>query len=249
MLIVARSVPIIIAAMVASVGPAMTTPTTFAQFIPQDGATQQGPVSASGNTPMVPATESVEVTFSDTLGLPLFGPELATSTLTVYSSERGNCGVPSGPGYSFVQPGRTGTSNYVVSNFASDANLVSDTFTVTTSPPITGARTRSQKRPVGRFDARATAYDPEQFMFLPRYTYSVSRHVDASFIFSSLIPDFSHDTATAHDADPYPDPLEVSGSGTFSSNTILAQPSSDLTILELQGGGLLAIGIMRRRKA
>jgi hypothetical protein len=248
MLMITRMVLMSITAVVTSIGPAITKPATFAQFALEDGAAQQRLVFNAGNESLVSATVGVGTSFSETPELPFFCSEVATFTLTIYSNELCNCSAPCGPGNLFVEPNFTGKAEYIARQDA-DANLLYDTFAVTDSLPPACAQFCSRVGRTGCSDASTTADYPDRLILMLRCIPSeIKSDVNAAAVILSWpIQDFNHATAAADDADPSSDPFEAAGSGILSS--ILPQPEPGLMILELQGGGLIAIGIMRRRKA
>jgi hypothetical protein len=222
---------------------------TFAQYDQVNGATQQWAISTSGGTTTITASGSVEFSFSGA-GLPFQGPELAAFTLTASSTQIGSCGASCGAGDSFDQFGYTGTFSFTDEGLDPGANLLSGTFEVTGSPSTTGAQLNSNiGSSGGGFDASATAGNLNQLVLTSTFlNFTNQTEEDASFSLSSLNPVFGVGTVTAGQAYPLAGPFDASGAGTFASNPgpteVTPEPSTSVLI----GGGLLSLGLLRRRR-
>jgi hypothetical protein len=222
---------------------------TFAQYDQVNGATQQWSVSTSGDKTTITASGSVQFSFSGP-GLPFQGPELAALTLTASSTQTGSCGVSCGMGDSFDQFGYTGTFSFTDEGFDPGANLLSGTFEVTGSPSTTGAQFNSNMgSDGGGFDASATAGNLNQIVLTSAFlNFTNQTEEDASFSLSSLDPMFALGAVTGNQAYPAAGPFDASGAGTFASNPgptdTMPEPSTSVLI----GGGLLSLGLLRRRK-
>jgi hypothetical protein len=234
--------------LLASATPALADPTTFAQFIQQNGSLQDWAISTSGGTTTVSASANVYFSFSGVTGLPFAGTESAVFTLSATSTQLGHCGVSCGAGDSYVQPGYAGTFSFIDSGAASGANLLSGTFAVTGSPSTTGAQFSSHVGSSGgSFDASATIGNLSQLVFTSQYlSFAASTDEDASWSLSSLIPNFATGTVAGGQAYPASETFNASGSGTFSSNpapqVLIPEPPAVAVFL----GGLAMFGLVLR---
>ena len=229
-----------------SIAPAIAASLTFAQYVQADGAQQQWSITTTAGITTVQASGAVAFTFSGVPGLPFAGARNATFTLNATSSQPGNCGVACGAGDSFVQPGYAGTFSFIDTLLGT--NLLSGTFAVTGSPATTGAQfSSSVGSSGGSFNASATAGNLNQLIMTSAYLNLAGQtQENASWGLSSLTPNFSTGAVTAGRAFPAAGPFSAAGSGTFSSNPgpiVTPEPDS----MALIGGGLLAIGLLRRK--
>lgn len=236
------------ALIVATAGPAMAVPVTFAQYVQNGGAAQQWTIATSGTTTTVSASGPVSFTFSGVSGLPFSGAEAATFTLNATSTQIGNCGVNCGNGDSYVQPGYHGTFSFIDAGAHPGANLLSGTFAVTGSPSTTGAQFSSSiGSSGGSFNASATAGNLSQLVFTSSYlTFIGETDENASWSLSSLSPNFATGTVTGSQAYPATSGFTAAGSGTFSSSTppaIVPEPSA----FALLGSGVLGLGLLLTR--
>jgi len=227
---------------------ANAAPVTFAQFVQQNGASQEWTIATSGTTTTVTASGAVDFSFSGVSGLPFAGPEPATFTLHATSTSLGNCGVSCGAGDSFVQAGYSGTFSFIDAGAAPGANLLSGTFAVTGSPSTTGAQVSSHiGSSGGSFDASATLGNLSQLVFTSQYlAFLGETDENASWSLSSLIPNFAVSPVVGNQALPAAGAFNASGSGTFSSNPgpVTAPEPSTFTLL---GVGLLALAFLAGR--
>ena len=230
--------------------PAVAAPTTFAQFIQQDGAMQEWTISTSGNQTTVTASGPVDFSFSGISGLPFSGPELAQFSLTATSNSIGACGVSCGAGDSLTQAGYAGTFSFIDEGVDPGANLLSGIFSVTASPSTTGAQFSSHVGSSGAsFNASATAGTLNQLVMASAFAQFIgTTSENASFSLSSLIPDFATAVVTNNQAYPAPGPFTASGTGTFSSSPAPV-PAPEPSALALFGSGLFGMGLLARRKA
>ena len=233
-----------------SVGPAMATAVTFAQFIQQNGNTQAWTISTSGTTTTVSASAPVMFSFSGVSGLPFAGPENATFTLSATSTQIGSCGVACGAGDSFSQFGYAGTFSFIDAGAAPGANLLSGTFAVTGSPSTTGAQFSSNiGSGNGSFTASATAGNLNQLVLTSAYLAFLNETDEvASFSLSSLIPNFSTGAVTNGQAYPALGLFNAAGSGTFSSNPGPVPAVPEPPTFGLLAAGLLGFGVVRGGK-
>jgi hypothetical protein len=233
--------------------PVMASPVTFAQYVQVDGSTQQWAITGSGSpgTTTVDVSGQVYFTFSASAvpGAPS-GPQTATFTLIASSNSIGNCGVSCGPGDSLVQPGYTGTFSFIdeSAGYVGD-NLLSGTFAVTGIPGSTGAQFSSSVGGSGAsFNASATAGNLLQLIFTSSFVnFTGALDEDSSFSLSSLIPNFAVGTVNIGPpcCQAYPDgAFNAAGAGTFSDEVITPEPAT----LILIGGGLLGLGMLRRKR-
>lgn len=244
---------------------------TFAQYTQVNGALQEWTTSTttSGSiTTTVSSSGSVEFTLSEVPGEPLAQPQTAAFTLNATSTQLGNCGKTCGPGDSYVQPGYSGTFSFIDTTVGPDFNdnLLSGTFAVTGSPSTTGAQFSSSiGGGSGSFNSSATAGNLNQLVLTSAFINFTGQTKEvASFSLSSLIPNFALQSPLVGGDQGYPGGtlnttlttacptagscgvFNASGSGTFSSDAAVLTPEPDT--LALIGGGLLALGLIRRRK-
>ena len=235
---------------VTAIGPAMATPTTFAQYIQQNGALQEWMVSTSGTTTTLSASGAVFFSFSGVSGLPFNGPESANFQLMATSNQIGNCGVNCGPGDSYVQPGYTGSFSFTDTGSAPGANLLSGTFAVTGSPATTGAQfSSSVGSSGGSFNASSTAGNLGQLVLTSTYLgFPGATNENVSFSLSSLIPNFATGSVNGSQAFPADGPFNASGSGTFSSNPAPAAAIPEPLSAAVLGSALTGLSLVRRRR-
>jgi hypothetical protein len=154
-----------------------------------------------------------------------------------------------GPGDSFVQPGHSGTFSFIDTPVGPDDgdNLLSRSFAVTGSPSTTGAQFSSPVGSSRSSNASATARNLSQFVLTSAFIdFTGHTPENASFNLSSMIPDFATGTVSDRQAFPAAGPFDASGTGTFSSDA--PAPTPEPATLALIGGGLIGLGILRRRK-
>jgi hypothetical protein len=227
---------------------ANAAPVTFAQFVQQNGATQQWSISTAGTTTTVLASGAVNFSFSGVSGLPFAGPEPANFTLSATSNSLGNCGVNCGAGDSFVQAGYSGTFSFIDAGSMPGANLLSGTFAVTGSPSTTGAQFSSHIGSSGAsFNASATLGNLSQLVFASQFLPFIgTTDENASWSISSLVPNFGVGTVISNQAFPLATDFNGSGSGTFSSNPgPVAAPEP--AAIALFGTGLFGLGLLARK--
>jgi len=235
-------------------GPSMAS-TTFAQYSQTDGAQQQWSISeatvGSITTTTVSATGDVQFTFSGVTGLPFSGPQDATFSLNAMSTQIGNCGTACATNDSYTQPGYSGTFSFT--DVALGTNLLSGTFATTASPATTGAQLGSTiGGHGGSFDASDDGGNLTQIVLTSTYlsfadVTSETSSWSLSSLETSLGAGFAVGTVTSGQA--YPNgTYGAAGTGTFSTTpgppALAPEPASFVLI----GGGLLGLGILRRRK-
>jgi len=250
-----RGLAVPCALIVLSVGPALATPVTFAQFVQRNGASQAWTISTAGATTTVSASAPVYFSFSGVSGLPFSGPEAAMLTLSATSTQIGSCTVSCGAGDSLTQFGYAGTFSFIDAGVAPGANLLSGTFAVTGSPATTGAQFSANiGSGNGSFTASATAGNLNQLVLTSAYLAFLNETDEvASFSLSSLVPNFSVGTVTNNQAYPAAGSFNAAGSGTFSSNpgpvpTVPEPPTFALLAASLFGFGLVRGGRKFARK-
>jgi hypothetical protein len=237
------------------VGPSRAAPITFAQFVETNGVQDWSITeSTSGLTTTTTVAEAGTVYFSfQGAGAQPFGgaPMLANFTLNATSTSLGSCNNSCGGGDGFSQAGYSGTFSFTdgIAGSLFGSNFLSGTFAVTGSPSTTGAQfTSNLGSGNAGFTASATAGNLNQLVMTSAYVafpITTTQEV-ASFSLSSLIPNFAITTPVAVAAYPSGS-FTAAGTGTFSSNPaplVTPEPGA----LVLIGGGLLGIGVMRRRK-
>jgi PEP-CTERM motif len=231
--------------------------TTFAQYSQTNGATQEWSLSeatVSGiTTTTVSASGAVEFAFSGISGLPFSGSQAATFSLTgTKSTDKGNCGTACATNDSYTQPGYSGTFSFT--DTALGTNLLSGTFaTKTGSPLTTGAQVGSTiGGHGGSFDASDDAGNLTQIVFTSKYlTFKNVTSETASWSLSSLETalgaGFAVGAVTTGTA--YPSgTFDAAATGTFSTTPAPTSATPEPGTLVLIGGGLLGLGIARRRK-
>ncbi len=231
-------------------GPALATPVTFAQYVQQNGSSQQWTITTSGTTTTVGGSGSVLFYFSGVSGVPFSGGEPAKFTLTATSSSIGQCGVSCGAGDSLTQAGYTGTFSFIDAGSAPGANLLSGMFSVTGSPSTTGAQFSSHVGSSGAsFNASSTAGNLQQLVMTSQYLAFIGETDEtASWSLSSLIPNFATGPITSNQAYPASGSFNAAGSGTFSSNPgpVAAPEPGTVALLAT---GLLGLGFLARKKS
>ncbi len=236
--------------------PAFATTTTFAQYVQQNGAAQNWNIvtvtSNDTTTTTVSSSAQTYLSFSGVGALPFSGPELSTLTINASSTQLGNCGASCGTGDNFNQQGYSGSFSFIDNGSDPGANLLSGTFSVNGNAALSGAQFSSN---VGSgsasFKASATAEDLQQLVFTSDFIiFPNSTNETASFSLSSLIPNFATGTVSTSDTAYIADgTLNAAASGTFSSNPapvaeVVPEPAS----MALLGGGMLAVGLARKRR-
>lgn len=230
-----------------AVSPANAGPVTFAQYIQNNGATQQWSVTTSGGTTTVHASGAEFFTFSGVPGAPV-GVVDASFTLTATSTSLGNCASVCASGEGYGQAGYAGTFAFTDTDAGANfnANLLSGTFAVTGSPALTGAQFLSNiGGSGGGFAASATAGNLNQLIFLSAFiNFSGATEEDASWSLSSLIPNFALGAINgSFQALPAAGPFNASGTGTFA-----AANTPEPATLCLVGAALLGVGMLRRKR-
>ena len=240
---------------VLTAGPAAASVVTFAQMTQANGAQQAWSIatSTSGSTTTTTVSDSsaVFLTFSGVNGLPFSGPEAAIFTLSATSTQIGSCGVNCGAGDSFSQFGYVGDFSITDNGSDKGADLLSGVFSVTGSPSTTGAQITSN---IGSgnagFVASATAGNLNQLVLTSAFLNFIGQTQEtASFALSSVTPDFALGTVTNGQGFPAtgPPPFTASGVGTFSANPGPTNAAPEPAALFMLGGGLLGLGLIRRK--
>jgi hypothetical protein len=180
--------------------------------------------------------------------VPFSGPEQATFTLSVSSTQIGNCNVACGAGDTLTQFGYFGTFSFIDDSSDPGADLLSGTFAVTGSPSTTGGQfTGNVGSSSGSLDASATAGNLNQLVMTSAFiNFTGHTEADSSFSLSSLVPNFATGPVVAMQAYPAAGPFNASGTGTFSTDVAVASPEP--ATFWLIGAGLSAL-VFNRRKA
>lgn len=231
--------------------PAMADSVTFGQYTQFDGATQQWTVSTGGSptTTTVTASGQVEFTLSEVPGLTFSGPQLATFSLSVTSTQIGTCQASCGAGDTLTQFGYSGTFSFTDEEAGySGMNLLSGTLAVTGTPWSSGGQyTGNVGSTSGSLTASATAGNLSQLVMTSDFiNFAGHTDADSSFSLSSLVPDFTTGPVIADQAYPAAGPFGVAGSGTFSSDAPVLSPEP--ATFWLIGAGLSAALVLKRRK-
>lgn len=231
--------------------------TTFAQYAQTNGAQQQWSLSeatvGSITTTTVSATGAVEFEFSGVPGVPFSGDQAATFSLTATkTTDKGNCGTACAANDSYTQPGYSGMFSFT--DTALGTNLLSGTFAIKTGDPLTtGAQLGSTiGGHGGSFDASDDSGNLTQIVLTSKYlTFADVTSETASWSLSSLETSlgagFGVGAITTGAA--YPSgTFTAAGTGTFSTTPAPSSATPEPGTLVLIGGGLLSLGIARRRK-
>jgi hypothetical protein len=239
-------------------------PVTFASYGETNSDLDQWTISTTtctvsstctnGLTTTTTASGSVQFEFSGVPGAPM-GELTAELTLSATSYAIGNCGGVVSPacsnGDSYGQPGYAGMFSIIDSSLPTgEQNLLSGIFAVTGTPATTGAQFSSNIGSTGgSFNASSTATNLLQLALSSSYLNFSGLTEDASFSYSSLNPEFAiGSVSNTTQAFPAMGSSVASGTGTFSSS-LLPTPTPEPVTFALIGGGLIVLGVMRRRKA
>lgn len=220
---------------------------TFAQFIQTSVSQQQWSISTSASTTTVSASGLVEFAFANYTGLPFNQTQTAQFTLSATSSTTGKCAhAGCGTGDSFLQPGYTGTFSFIDQASAPGANLLSGTFSISSTPATSGALLgASVDSSAASFLGSQTPGNLTGVVFSSDYIdFTNSTYQAASFSLSSLVPSFAvGPVSSGNEAFPAARTFSAAGTGTFSATAQTPEPATSMMI----GAGLLGIGFLRRR--
>jgi hypothetical protein len=210
------------------------------------------PTCTNGLTTTTTATGSVQFEFSGVPGAPV-GELTGQLNLSATSYAIGNCGGTASPacanGVSYGQPGYAGSFSIVDTSLPTgEQDLLSGTFAVTGTPATTGAQFSSNIGSTGgSFNASSTATNLLQLVLSSSYMNFSGLTEDASFSYSSLDPLFAvGSVSNGTQAFPAMGTSLASGTGTFSSDTVVPEPAT--ATVALIGAGLIGLGVLRRRR-
>jgi hypothetical protein len=239
---------------------------TFAQVVQVNGTQELWTISTSGTTTTITASGQEEFTFSGVNGLPFSGEQAATFAFSATSNSIGNCGTACANSDSYTQEGYAGTFSYIDNSNGQD--LLSGTFSTGAVPATSGGQFTSNVGSTGgNFNSSSTQSNLGQLVLTSAYLNFSGLTEDAGFTFSSLqtcsspaptspnytcvTPNspFSVGTVSAGTAYPATGPFYASASTTFSASQPPTATAPEPATFGLIGGGLLAFGLWRRRKA
>jgi hypothetical protein len=218
-------------------GSATASTITFAQYFQFGGPPDQWALSTVGSTTTLTGNsfagspDFFAFMVPTSLGAPV-QTEFATFSFSATSTALGNCATNCSLGDPFTQSGFSGSFSFTeVGGVDPGANLLTGTFT----------SIGTLNADIGGSGATFLATDVNQINLTSAFL-TLNQPEDASFSLSSVNPAFGITEGPTDQGRP--DGFSASGDGTFSDASSTPEPATFAMI----GGGLLGLGLLRRKK-